>query len=247
MSVIAADLHIHSALSPCADDDMTPQAIVYAAIVAELNLIALCDHNCAANTAAVQEAAQSIAGDLIGVIAGMEITTSEEAHIIALFPDATRAMSASNELAERLPSIPVDARYGRQLIMDAADNIVGELTRLLSFATELDLNRVVDLIHRHDGLAVAAHVDRPSCSVISQLGILPADARFDALELSAAGLKQGREKEFTDTGHHVITSSDAHFLPNIGDARTLFEMNAPTFAELACALKDKQNRRYRLA
>ncbi len=247
MSVIAADLHIHSALSPCADDDMTPQAIVYAAIVAELNLIALCDHNCAANTAAVQKAAQTIAGDLIGVIAGMEITTSEEAHVVALFPDATCAMSASDELAERLPSIPVDARYGRQLIMDAGDNVLGEVTRLLSFATELDLDQAVDLIHRHDGLAVAAHVDRPSYSVISQLGLLPEDARFDALELSAAGMKQGREKEFANTGHHVITSSDAHFLTNIGDARTLFEMNAPTFAELARVLRDKQNRRYQLA
>ncbi|MCK5861156.1 MAG: PHP domain-containing protein, partial [Candidatus Hydrogenedentes bacterium] len=83
MRNVAADLHVHSALSPCADDSMTPRAIVLAALAADLDLIAICDHNSAENVLAVQQAARNFADDLFTVIAGMEITTVEEAHILA--------------------------------------------------------------------------------------------------------------------------------------------------------------------
>lgn len=247
MKRFAADLHIHTALSLCAEEDMTPQAIVYAAIVAELDLIAVCDHNSAANAAAVQEAAQHIAGDLFCVIAGMEITTLEEAHVVALFPSAAHAMKASDELAHRIPVIPVDTRYGRQLRMTVDGEVVEEIAHVLSFASELNLQETVALVHRHEGLAVAAHVDRPSYSVISQLGFIPEDVVFDALEISAAGAAQGRENEFSKAGFPVIASSDAHFLSNIGDGRTYFQMNAPNFEELTLALRSKANRGYCLA
>ena len=84
---ILADLHIHTALSPCADGEMTPPAIVHEAVMKGLGMIAICDHNSAANTEAVQKAA----GGLLTVIAGMEITTAEEVHVIGLFPTVQSA------------------------------------------------------------------------------------------------------------------------------------------------------------
>ena len=43
--MINTDLHIHSCVSPCADREMTPEAIVARAREAGLELIAVCDHN----------------------------------------------------------------------------------------------------------------------------------------------------------------------------------------------------------
>ncbi len=248
MRPMAADLHVHTALSPCADDDMTPQAIVMAAIAAEIDIIAVCDHNSAENTGAVQEAARSFAGDLFGVIAGMEITTAEEAHIVALFPDVESAMNASDEVACHLPEGLTGVRkYGNQYVMDATGEVIREVDALLSWASDLTVSQTVTLIHKHGGLAVAAHVDRPSFSIISQLGFMPEDAEFDAVEISAAGAKDGRATEFEALGYPIIVASDAHFPDNIGDGKALFHIDSPVFSEVALAFKGVGNRSIQLA
>ncbi|HDP36135.1 MAG TPA: PHP domain-containing protein [Candidatus Hydrogenedentes bacterium] len=243
MKRIAADLHIHSALSPCAADEMTPRAIVMAAIAAGLDLIAVCDHNSAENTAAVQQAARDFAGDLFGVIAGMEITTVEEAHIVGLFPDAGSALSASRELKKHLPTVRAGGGgYGRQCVMNAAGEILREMDAMLCWASDLSVDETVALVHHHGGLAVAAHIDRPSFSVISQLGFLPENVVFDALEISAAGMKEGRNAAFSNLGFPIICASDAHFPDNIGDGSTVFLVECPSFAEIALALKGEKER-----
>ncbi|NLV43043.1 MAG: PHP domain-containing protein [Candidatus Hydrogenedentes bacterium] len=248
MRLASADLHIHSALSPCADEEMAPESIVYAAVARELDIIAVCDHNCAGNTAAIQEAAHAIAGEYLCVIPGMEITTAEEAHILGLFPDAPCAMSVSDELAEHLPLTgPEGNPFGDQPLMNAQGLIVGRADRLLSFATNLSLNQVVDLIRQHQGLVVAAHIDRPSFSILSQLGMIPDDVRFDALEISAAGYAQGHHMQFKALGIPLITSSDAHYVQNIGDARTSFLLKDPSFDEICLAFQDKLGRTCYLA
>ena len=248
MRVIAADLHVHTALSPCADDGMTPELIVYAAIAAELDLIAICDHNCAGNAGAGCEAAAAIAGDFLQVIPGMEITTLEEAHVLALFPAVDDAMGASKVLADHLPPAgPGGNPFGNQLLMDAEGHVTGTVDRLLSFASGLGLTETVELVRRHHGLVIAAHVDRPSFSVISQLGFIPEDIDFDALEISAAGCARGEQDKFTHTGLPLITSSDAHFIQNIGDARTYFLLECPDIQEIKLALKGSCGRECRLA
>lgn len=248
MRLATADLHIHSALSPCADDEMTPESIVYAAVATELDIIAICDHNCAGNTEAVQEAAHTIAGEYLCVIPGMEITTAEEVHILGLFPDARCAMAASNALADHLPPTgPEGNPFGNQPLINAEGLIVGTADRLLSFASDLNLTQAVDLVQHHDGLVIAAHIDRPSFSVISQLGLMPDDIRFDALELSAAGFQQGRSAQFAALGIPLITSSDAHFLQNVGDARTNLYLKHPSFDEVRLAVQGNLGRTCHLA
>ncbi len=182
MNVCAADLHIHTALSPCADNAMTPPAIVAKAIAEGLAMIAVCDHNSARNAAAVQEAA----GDGLAVLAGMEITSAEECHVVGLFPAAAAAEAAGAELEAALP--PADdgyaAFFGEQLVLAADGTRAGEERAALAMATPLAISEVVDLVHRHGGLAVAAHIDRRSFGVIGQLGLFPHEAGFDAVELS---------------------------------------------------------------
>ncbi len=248
MRVIAADLHVHTALSPCADAGMVPSMIVYAAIAAELEMIAICDHNHAGNAAAVQAAARRIAGDLFDVIAGMEITTREEAHLVGLFPDAERAEKAAETLAAHLPAVRMKRSHGnKQLLLNGQDEVVGSVDAMLSLASDLSLEEAAALVRSHDGLLIAAHVDRPSFSVVSQLGFLPETIAFDALEISEAGVKQGRAQEFHDAGRPLISSSDAHFIDNIGDGRTFFYMEAPSFEEIRRVFNGDGERKCALA
>ncbi len=235
MNVCFADLHVHTALSPCADDEMTPPAIVAAALDEGLGMIAVCDHNSARNAAAVQAAA----GARLAVIAGMEVTTAEECHVVGLFPSAPVAEAAAAEVGSTLPPIEdgYETFFGEQRVCDA-DGAETEREQLaLATATSLGVEAVVELVHRHDGLAVAAHIDRTSFGVIGQLGFFPAEAGFDAVELSRH-VPAGSEREagFAVYGLPILRSSDAHYRGDIGAARTTLRCARPDFSELVLAV-----------
>jgi PHP family Zn ribbon phosphoesterase len=241
VNVCLADLHVHTALSPCADGEMTPPAIVERALAEGLAMIAVCDHNSARNTAAVQEAA----GARLSVLAGMEVTTAEECHVVGLFPDAGAAAAAGLEVGATLPCTDdgYEAFFGEQLVLDAGGAEVAREDRALATATTLDVDAVVALIHRHGGLAVAAHVDRRSFGVIAQLGFFPDAAGFDAVEVSRhVADDAAAEEPFRVHGLPLVHSSDAHYLAEIGVARTAVRCERPGFAELALALAGSEGR-----
>jgi PHP family Zn ribbon phosphoesterase len=241
VNVCLADLHVHTALSPCADGEMTPPAIVERALAEGLAMIAVCDHNSARNTAAVQEAA----GARLSVLAGMEVTTAEECHVVGLFPDAGAAAAAGLEVGATLPCTDdgYEAFFGEQLVLDAGGAEVAREDRALATATTLDVDAVVALIHRHGGLAVAAHVDRRSFGVIAQLGFFPDAAGFDAVEVSRhVADDAAAEEPFRVHGLPLVHSSDAHYLAEIGVARTAVRCERPGFDELALALAGREGR-----
>jgi hypothetical protein len=247
MMRLAADMHIHTALSPCAARDMTPPAIAREAARKGMAVIAVCDHNSAGNVAAVVAAAAALA-DGPAVIAGIEITTAEEVHVLGYFPGPSAAAAAAREVA--LPpwrplaarTSAAGAREPEQQLMDAAGKVTSIERRMLAAASGFSLSETVDLIHRHGGLAVAAHMDRRSFSVPGQLGFLPPEVPFDGLEISAAGVARGRAAEFTCHGLPLLSSSDGHFLDDIGTGSTVLEVEGPTFSELALALRGAQGR-----
>lgn len=241
MNVCLADLHVHTALSPCADGAMTPPVIVGAALAEGLGMIAVCDHNSARNVAAVQE----VAGDHLVVLAGMEITTAEECHVVGLFPDAAEAEAAGAEVGATLGAAGegYETFFGEQRLLDAAGLETGRETLALATASTLSVEAAVGLVHRHGGLAVAAHIDRPSFGVIGQLGFFPAQAGFDAVELSRhAPAGSARAAEFVVHGLPVLHSSDAHFVDEVGAARTAVACERPSFAELALAVRGSEGR-----
>lgn len=245
MKAFLADLHIHTGLSPCAADEMTPPAIVQAALDSGLAMIAICDHNSAGNTAATQQAATG----RLTVVAGMEVTTVEEVHVLGLFPDAEAATAAAAEVRETLPDADPAyfERFGPQRRMDAEGRVVGREEKMLAMASTFELADSVELIHRHGGVAVAAHVNRPSFSVVSQLGVFPQEAGFDAIEVFSAPGFPSRADEFAPLGLPVVTSSDSHFLGDIGSACSRLSLRRPTFAELVRALHGEGGRRVRCA
>ena len=234
---LRADLHIHTALSPCASEQMTPPAIVRAALVKGVEVIAICDHNAAGNVGAVQRAAETAGGEL-AVFPGMEIMSEEEVHVVGLFPDLPTAESVAKRLRALLPEADPGyyAFFGDQPLLAADGREVGRETATLAAAVPLDLNDTVKLVHDHGGLAIAAHVDRKSFSVYSQLGFFPRDAGFDAIEVSRhTDAASPRMEEFSSLGLPVVGSSDGHFLEELGTGATIIRVLEPTFAELSLA------------
>jgi hypothetical protein len=239
---VTIDTHVHSCLSPCATLDMTPIKIVREALKRKLAMIAITDHNSAENVAAVMACAT---GTGLTVIPGMEITTAEETHIIGLFEDVTGALSMQALIYANLYPGENDADvFGLQVVANEYDEVEGINTRLLIGGTHLTLTEVVKGVHDYGGLAVAAHIDRQSFSVISQLGFIPDDLDFDALEVSPRlPLEQARIAYPEYEKFPFITASDAHDLADLGSSPTLIEAASPEMAELKLALKGLEGRK----
>jgi len=220
----AVDLHIHSALSPCAGDEMTPNNIVNMAVLKGLDAIAVTDHNSAANAAAVSMCAKR-QGLLF--IPGMEVETSEEVHMVCLMPDLTsmdefrRRVELSLPVLNNRPDI-----FGRQLIIDENDDVVGEEPRMLLTATSLSIDEVAVLAAALKGAAIPAHIDRQSYSIISNLGFIPKELDIKYLEISK--LCDGplfRSSRPDLDRYHFIRSSDAHNLGDILERESFLELD----------------------
>ncbi len=235
-----ADLHIHTCLSPCADLEMTPKNIVARAREQRLAMIAVCDHNSAENAPAVCRAAE---GQNLVVLAGMEVCTREEAHVLALFEDCNAALTLQSLVYSTLTGLNDPEVFGLQVIANERDEVVAMEPRLLIGATGLPVDELVNEIHRLGGLAIASHIDRESFSVIGQLGFLPKDLGFDALELSRNIDEAGARTRFKDyEGSTFVRNSDAHRLTDIGHNVTDYRMEEPAFRELRRALRNEDRR-----
>lgn len=240
MKQVKADLHIHTALSPCAMEEMTPPAIVEEAIHKGLQMIAICDHNAAGNVASAQEAA----GHDIAAIAGIEVTTAEDIHVLGLFPDAASACKTADVVRASLPAwSDRSGKFGRQLLMDACGQVIGTEPKMLAASSALTLSETVGLIKEHGGLALAAHVNRPSFSVFSQLGLFPLDVSFDAIEVFPKARFASRWDKEVPQGLPIFHSSDSHYLSDVGSCFTILELAESSFNELAFAIKGIAGRR----
>jgi predicted metal-dependent phosphoesterase TrpH len=234
MRKVRADLHVHTCLSPCGDTQMQATAIVKQAKKAGLDMIGICDHNSADNVGAVLKA--GLREDL-AVIAGMEITSSEEVHILGLFNTERDVMGLQDMVYENLAGQNDEEAFGPQTVVDEWDNVIGTNDRLLIGATTLTVEQIVEAIHRWAGLAIASHVDRERFSLIGQLGFIPEGLELDAVEVSrASSIKQ-------EYGYPVVTSSDAHFLQDIGKNSTCFMIEDVSIDEISKALRNEMGRR----
>lgn len=225
------DLHIHSCLSPCGDEEMTPQNIVNMAALAGFDIIAVSDHNTTQNCGAVMLAAER-AG--ITAIPAMELTTREEVHVLCLFPNLDAAADFGKYVYSKLPDILNKPDiFGRQLLMDADDNIIGEEQRLLISATDIGVYNVHDLLKAYGGTAIPAHLDRDSFSLISNLGFYDPDMKFPAVEYSnKCQIKSFVEAHPELKGIRYLINSDAHILSGIPDPRRLLHLEASSAEEV---------------
>lgn len=203
-------------------------------------MIALCDHNTAENVGAALRAG---ANKGIAVIPGMEINTQEEVHILALFEDEDQALDMQGIVYGHLRGTNRPELFGDQVVANELDEVEGFNDRLLIGATGLTLQAVIREIRRLGGLTIASHIDRPSYSLLSQLGFVPPDAELDGVEISRPMAREEIDSQLPGLGElPVIMCSDAHFLKDIGKASTSFYMEAPNLKELGLALAGEDGR-----
>jgi hypothetical protein len=203
------DLHIHSCLSPCASDDMTPANIAGMASLKELSFVALTDHNCGRNLPAMARAAAEYG---LVFLPGIEVTTAEEVHVLTYFRDVDTALEFSDMIYASLPDIANRPEiFGRQIVMDENDEPVCELPKLLLQATPFSIETLVHRVQDAGGCAIPAHVNRSSFSVLANLGFMP-PGLFRAAEVSSAlPCPPLNEALF------LLHSSDAHSLGDISE------------------------------
>ena len=234
-----ADLHIHTCLSPCTDFEMAPAKIIEKGKTCKLDIIAICDHNSSENVEAVMKAAY---GQGIHVIPGMEVTSREEVHIVALFENKDDAMKFQEIVYENLPGENKEDLYGMQVVVNEKGEVLSFNKKLLIGATTLSVEDVVKHIHAFNGLAIASHVDREAFSIIGQLGFIPPDLELDALEISPKiDYYEAREK--FNSNFPIVCSSDAHYLNEIGKGFTVFLLEKANVYEIKKALREEDGRK----
>lgn len=221
-----ADLHIHSCLSPCGDNEMTPGNILGMAVVKGLDAVAISDHNTAGNLPAAQKIAEAYGLLLVPAI---EITTSEEVHMLGYFPDVDTAVAFGEMLKEHLPPKKnKPGLFGEQRIMNADDEIIGQEDALLIGATDLTLKECAARVRAVGGVPVPAHINRGSNGLLVNLGLMPEEPEFTAVEVWRHLPCPPEPME----GRHVLHSSDAHYLGDISEPEYVLHLPEKSVAAL---------------
>ncbi|MBQ2875443.1 MAG: PHP domain-containing protein [Clostridia bacterium] len=218
------DLHLHSCLSPCGDEDNTPNNIAGMASLCGLDIVALTDHNTCKNCPAFFEAAERCG---IIPIAGMELTTSEDIHVVCLFERLEDAMRFDEFVdTARLKIKNKPNIFGEQLILDGFDNVIGKEEYLLPNATSISIEDAPDAVRRYGGICYPAHIDRMSNGIIAVLGTLPPSPSFSAIELHSRDKQEEYQRMYDLSGKKIVISSDAHYLQDMRDAENWVLLSA---------------------
>lgn len=224
MEEYSYDLHIHSCLSPCGDDDMTPGNIAGLASLLGLRIAALTDHNTVKNCPAFFAQAKKVG---IVPIAGMELTTAEEIHVICLFEELSDALAFGDVIDGRRIKLKNKPHiFGNQYIMDENDEVAGEEEHLLINATTVDLSEAYSLCEKYGGICYPAHIDRESGGLVAVLGGVPEDPPYRCFELNDGSNYGDYTSKFPILQKkRYVVSSDAHRLESMSDGANKVELD----------------------
>lgn len=218
------DLHIHSCLSPCADNDNTPNNIAGMAYLSGIKIVALTDHNSTKNCPAFFKAAERYG---IIPVAGMELTTSEDIHLVCLFENLNSAMEFDEYIQNKRVLIKNRADiFGEQLILDAEDETIGCEEHLLSNATLISLDEAPETVGRFGGICYPAHIDRDANGIIAILGTVPPTPHFRCMEMRCADKIPEYKEKYALSDKLFIVDSDSHYLTDINETNNFFELDA---------------------
>jgi 3',5'-nucleoside bisphosphate phosphatase len=238
---LLADLHVHTVLSACAEVEMIPPLIVRRARELGLEVIAVTDHHAAHNVGAVIEAAE---GTGLTVLPGMEVQSREEVHLVCLFDTLHQVLAWQERVFAALPHQENNEEFfGAQFVVDASGDYRHTEGRLLATSVALGVEEVVAGVQALGGIVVPAHVDRPSYSLLANLGFVPSGLPIVGLELSRRADPVEVARRLPQiAGYGLLVSGDAHRLEEM-TARTLLKVATPIVAEVALALAGRDERR----
>ncbi len=246
MTDYPTDLHIHTVLSPCGDLSMSPSKIVERASAIGLKLIAITDHNSTLHGPIVRKLAEK---EGIMVLMGAEVTTKEDVHCVCLFNDELQRVEFQNFLDTNRPNIKNNPDlFGHQLVVNEYEEIIEEIEPLLISGINASINEVERKVHELGGLFIPAHIDRQKYSLTSQLGFIPADLKFDSLEISKSKRVEDAYKEYSYIKYlRFIKSSDSHSLNIIGSANSSLKMETLCWNEIKMAILGVDGRKVLLS
>jgi PHP family Zn ribbon phosphoesterase len=218
---------------------MSPKEILTTAKKEEIDIIGICDHNSSENSLAVMNAAKKMN---INIFPGMEVTSIEEVHVLALFGEIENALKLQEHVYKNLPGENDEDAFGMQVIVNEKEEVLGLNNKLLIGATTIPLEKIIKTIHSLNGIAIASHIDRESFSIIAQLGFIPDNLELDALEISPSITREEAKKRYS-SDYPITCSSDAHYPDDIGKAFTSFLLKDGTLSEVRKALKNEDGRK----
>lgn len=205
------DLHIHTCLSPCGENEMTPCSIAMYADMVGLDIIAISDHNSSGNVESVVRTAKNNGSNLL-VVPGLELTTAEDIHILLLFPSTQAANAASEEVRTRQMKVKNKPHiFGDQLYMDENDEELGTEEKLLIVATSISSEEASSFAKKFGGVAIPAHIDKQSNSMLAILGAVDDSSGFCTVEMTERA-EQKLLDEYKKRGYNIISDSDSHML-----------------------------------
>lgn len=231
MPEISYDFHIHSCLSPCGDDDMTPANIAGMAFLNNLDVIALTDHNTCKNCPAIMKKAEEYG---VTVIPGMELTTSEEIHVLCLFRNIDDALKFDSFVYEKLPDIKnKEEIFGKQQIMNENDEVIGNIDKLLINATQIGFDYLPDILKDFNGIMIPAHINKKSDSLLSVFGFIPPTSSFRCAEINkTADIEEVKKNNPYIENCKIITDSDAHYLQDISEKIHCIDVKGKTIEDI---------------
>jgi PHP family Zn ribbon phosphoesterase len=231
----AADLHVHTALSPCSDNDMTPNNIVNISELKGLDFVAITDHNSTGNLSSVQKCAY---GKNVLVVPGIEIETAEEVHLICLFSSMRDAFEVGRIVEASLPAASNrEDIFGSQLLMDEHDRITGKVDKMLMSATNLTVADVFEITDKANGVVIPAHIDRECNSLLFNLGAIPEELDIKYAEASFKMTSKELSDYHVSSNINIIRTSDAHKLGDILEREFFIELKEKSVSCLISALK----------
>lgn len=225
---------------------MTPHHVVMRAAEFGIGAVAITDHNASANALAAVKAGERYG---VKVFPGMEVECLEEAHIVVLF-DTLKQLNAWQQLVDgKMNGLLNNAeKFGGQFVVDDDDNFIREEERLLLAPLRMTAAEVVREVERLGGMSIAAHIDRPSYSIVGQLGFIEPDFGFAAAEISAAGWRASKQSKLQRVAGYLpfVTDSDAHNIMDfVQGPKNLITVEELTIAELKLALTNSSGRSWK--
>lgn len=212
---------------------MTPGNIAGMAMIKGLNIVALTDHNSCKNCPAFFTACENFG---IIPIAGMELTTAEDIHMVCLFYTLKQAMAFDREIENHRVKIKNKPEiFGNQKILDEDDNPVAEEEYLLISATDLDVSAAISTVSDFGGIIYPAHIDRPSNGMVQTLGSVPVEYGFSCVEFHDPASQKEYIKKYSLEQMKLVCSSDVHYLGDISEPVNCFQFDDDPYCGKASA------------
>jgi predicted metal-dependent phosphoesterase TrpH len=214
---------------------MSPKNIIEKARETGLQIIAITDHNMTENSFYACELGKKYG---ITVLSGMELQTLEEIHLLSIFDDYDVAFNFQKKIYDLLPDVHNDIDfYGDQVVVNTENEIVRSEKKLLLNSAQISIDNAVNLIKSMGGIAIPSHIDSTTFSIISQLGFVPDNIPFDALEVRHPEKASDLLPLIMQKNIPLVSFSDAHYIVDIGRRKTILDLDEPNCLEIAKALK----------